>query len=138
MFDLNAPIIPGESAAGVRIGQPIEDILAWKSPDAVVEIHSCTKFEFGVVHLWVENGKVSQVGVCAGYRGSLMQGLGIGSTLGDIQSSFGPVVEDEDDNLIVEGRPGWCFETEEWMAGRQPEQNPNARVSQIYVFAVAA
>ena len=137
MFDLNAPIIPGESAAGVRVGQPIEDILARVSPDATVEIHSGTKFEFGPVHLWVEDGKVSQVGVYAGYRGSLSQGIGIGSTLGGIQSALGPVVEDEDDNLIVGGMPGWCFETEEWVAGRQPEQNPDARVSEIYVFAAA-
>jgi hypothetical protein len=137
MFDLNAPIIPGESAAGVRIGQPIEDILGWKSPDAIVEVHSCTKFEFGAVHLGGKWEGVAGRRVCRLSRLS-DAGSGIGSTVGDIQSSFGPVVEDEDDNLIVEGRPGWCFETEEWMAGRQPEQNPNARVSEIYVFAVAA
>ncbi len=137
MFDLNAPIIPGKSAAGVHIGQPIEGILAGESPAAVIEINSCTRFEFGTVRLWVENGKVSQVGVYAGYLGTLMQGIGIGATLGEIQSLLGPVVEDEEDHLIVEGMLGWCFDTEEWVAGRQSEKNPDVRVSEIYVFAAA-
>jgi hypothetical protein len=138
MFDLNAPIVPGESAAGVRVGQPMEDILTGASPDAVVEMRSCIKFEFGPVRLWAENGRVVQVGVYAGYRGSLRQGIGVGSTLGEVQSALGPIAEDEDDNLIVAGMPGWCFETEEWAAGRGPEQNPDARVREIYVFAAAS
>ena len=138
MFDLNAPIIPGESAAGVSVGQPVDDILATETPDAVVELHGCTRFEFGPVRLWVRDGKVSQVGVYAGYHGRLRQGIGVGSTLGQVQSTLGRVVEDEEDNLVVEGMPGWCFETEEWAAGRLPEHNPDARVSEIFVFAAAA
>jgi hypothetical protein len=138
MFDLNAPIVPGNSAAGVSVGQTVEGILAETPPQAVVDLYSCTRFEFGTVHLWVRNGKVSQVGVYAGYLGSLLQGIGIGSTIREIQSVLGPVVEDEEDNLIVEGSSGWCFETEEWLNGHQPDQNLDARVSEIYVFAAAA
>src|SRR5688500_14542042 len=107
MFDLNAPIIPGESAAGIRVGQPVDSILAGDTPDAVVELHGCTRFEFGPVRLWVTNGKVSQVGVYAGYLGSLRQGVGVGSTLGQVQLTLGRVVEDEEDNLVVEGMHGW-------------------------------
>lgn len=117
--------------------QMIGGILAEELPDAVVEIHSCIKFEFGAMNLWVEDGKVLQVGVYAGYRGSLVQGISIGSALREIQLALGPVAEDEDDNLIVEGMHGWCFETEEWVAGHQPVLNPDARVSEICVFAAA-
>ena len=134
MFDLNAPIIPGESAAGVRLGQPIKDILVRQTPDAVIELTDCEKYQFGSVRLWVSSGKISQIGLYADYRGRLKEGIGIGSTVEEVQTLLGKIEEDEDDNLVVVGTPGWCFETEEWLEGRQPEQNPKAKISEVYVF----
>lgn len=137
MFDLDAPIIPSESAAGLRIGHLIEDVLVHEKPNATVPLHGAIKYDFGPIHLWVANGTIFQIGVFAGYRGSLCSGIKIGSTIKDIQQAIGPVIEDEEDNLVVPGSPGWCFETEEWLEGHQPEQNPKARVSEIYVFRPA-
>ncbi len=134
MFDLNASIIPGKSAAGVRVGQPIKDILARQSPEAVVELHGCNKYQFGSVHLWVKDEKISQIGLYAGYQGRLREAISIGSTIAEVKNLLGKVEEDEDDNLVVAGMSGWCFETEEWLEGRQSIQNPNARISEIYVF----
>ena len=134
MFDLNAPIIPGESAAGVRLGQPIKDILAYQSPDVVTEINDLEKYQFGSVHLWVNAGKISQIGLYAEYRGRLKESIGIGSTIEEVQNSLGKIEEDEDDNLVVAGISGFCFETEEWLDSHQPEKNPEAKISELYVF----
>ena len=134
MFDLDALIIPGESAAGFRLGQPIKDILVSQSPDAVVELNDCDKYQFGSVHLWVNAGKISQIGLYADYRGRLKEGIGIGSTIEEVENLFGKIEEDEDDNLVVDGKSGWCFETEEWLDGHQPEKNTRAKISEVYVF----
>ena len=134
MFDLDALIIPGESAAGIRLGQPIQGILAHQSPDVIIEIHDLEKYEFGSVHLWVESGKITQIGVYQEYRGCLKEGIGIGSTVEEVQNLLGKIEEDEDDVLVVAGMSGFCFETEKWFEGRQPEQNPKAKISEVYVF----
>jgi len=137
MLVLDAPIIPGDSAAGLRIGTSIEDVLVHEKPNATVPLHGAIKYDFGPIHLWVANGSIFQIGVFAGYRGSLRSGIKIGSTIGEIQQAIGAVTEDEEDNLVVPGYPGWCFETEEWLEGHQPEQNPKARVTEIYVYRPA-
>ena len=137
MFDLDAAIIPGESAAGVCVGQTIADILVDEKPNAIVCLRAAIKYDFGIVHLWVTDGSISQIGLFSGYRGLMQSGIKIGSTIGEIQRAIGPVVEDDEDNLVVPGSLGWCFETEEWLEGHQPEQNPNAQVSEIYVFRPA-
>ena len=60
------------------------------------------------------------------------------ATIEEIEAHFGrSVEEDEDDNLVVPGSPGWCFETEQWIEGRILGQNRKARVVEIYVFPAA-
>jgi hypothetical protein len=137
MFNLDAPIIPGQSAAGLRIGQSLEEVVAHEKPNDIVPLHGATKYDFGSIHLWVADGTIFQIGLFAGYRGSMQGNIKIGSTLGEIQQTIGPVIEDEEDNLIVSSSPGWSFETEEWLEGHQPEKNANARVSEIYIFRPA-
>lgn len=45
-----------------------------------------------------------------------------------------PVVEDEYDNLVVPSRPGWSFETEAWIHGREFHSNREAVIVEIFVF----
>jgi len=69
-------------------------------------LHGAIKYDFGPIHLLVVDGTVFQIGVFAGYRRSLLGGIKIGSTIEDIQQAIGPVIEDEEDNLVVSGPPG--------------------------------
>jgi uncharacterized protein (TIGR02996 family) len=134
MLNLEAPIIPGISAAGIRIGQPVETILAVLQPLEVVPLDGCQRLRFGAVDLWVKQRLVDQIGIYKGYRGTIAGKIGIGSILQEVEAAFGSVLEDEEDNLVVAGMPGWCFETETWISGREPAQNPDAAVTGIFVF----
>jgi len=128
------PIVPGISAAGIRIGEP--------APVPDTEVHApverfngIEKYVFEAVTVWASHGHVDQIGLRAPYSGRLAFGIGIGSTIGEVERAFGPVTEDDDDNLVVRGSAGWCFETEDWAGGRSLGANREARISEIFVFA---
>ena len=129
------PIIPGVSVAGVRIGDPIQEILSSSPPHSVEGLHGTRMYVFDAVTIWVSEHCVDQIGIRAPYTGKVSSEVGIGSTIADVQRVFGPVSEDDDDNLVVVGFPGWCFETERWLGGRTLESNAEARLSEIFVFA---
>jgi hypothetical protein len=137
MFDLDAPIVPGESAAGIRLGDPISSILEKVNPRQTILIHSDKCYEFGPVSLWEENGEVTQIGLYAGYRGALAEAIRVGSTIQAVQEKLGQFVEDEDDNLVVESIPGWCFETENWLESRKVVPDPALKITEIYVFSLS-
>ncbi|HET9914930.1 MAG TPA: hypothetical protein VFQ13_23780 [Anaerolineales bacterium] len=137
MFELNAPIIPGKSAAGVSLGQSIKPILPANLPTSVEQLSKSEKFSFGSVELWVEDGRVIQIGVRAGYEGTLHSTIGIGSTIAEVQSAIGEVIEDDEDNLVVPNEDGWCFETEVWQNGEKVEDNLSSRISAILVYPAA-
>ena len=134
MFDLDADIVPGTGAAGVRLGQPVTDVLSRVDPIRVTELHGSCRYEFGSVDLWVKAGAIFQIGLYQGYRGLIDRRIGIGSTLAELERELGRVSEDDDDNLVVAGVHGFCFETDHWKAGREPQENPDAVISQLYVF----
>jgi hypothetical protein len=140
MFDLSAPIIPGHSAAGVAMGVSAAPYIGGATKPTTTTLLSPghVRYGFGSVALWVRDGRVAQIGVSQGYSGLLQGGIGIGSMIADIHALLGSVGEDDDDNLVVVGIVGWCFETEEWLSGRRPKENPSVRVTEIYVFPVAA
>jgi hypothetical protein len=135
MFNLNAPIIPGESAAGVRLGQPINGIISTVQPRAMISLHGSVKLHFESVTLWVKGKHVTQIGVASNYRGKIGGTIGIGSTIRDVQNTLGQVIEDEEDNLTVAGMAGWYFETEPWRESHELESNLDARVTEIFVHA---
>ena len=121
IFDIAAPIIPGREAAGIRLGSPLHGDLAHEA-----------------VRLFGSSGLVKQIAVRAGYLGHIAgTPLGIGSTIREIEHIMGPVVEDEKDNLVVQGSDGWCFETERW-TGQDIKANAGARVVSICVFVESA
>lgn len=130
-IDLSAPIEPGMSAARIALCERAEALppplrkLAL-SPDG-------TLFEYSGVSVWVRHESVCQICVNQGYSGMLAEGIGIGSSVADVERLIGSVEEDVYDNLIVIGYPGWCFETEEWL-GRRIKDNQQARINSICVF----
>jgi hypothetical protein len=135
MLDLNAPIIPGLSAAGIRVGSEHSE-LAEAGQSKPERIHgNDVKYRLGAVTLWVNDGLIEQVSVRSPYRGKVNGLIGIGDRIADVQAAFGPVVEDDDDNLVVPALPGWCFETEDWLSGRTPDGNGDAVIAEIFVFA---
>jgi hypothetical protein len=135
-FDLKAPIIPGKSAAGVQLGGNISKILAWAKPVTITPLTQGKCYYFGSVELWVNNeSKVTQIGLHAGYQGKVANTIGIGSTLGEVAASVGPVIEDEEDNLVVQGLAGCCFETHQWQQQKNALPDFTAKINEIYVFS---
>lgn len=133
MLNGDEPIIPGIGAAGIRIGASLASVLG----NAASEQPSRPKYELGAVTFWAREGRIDQIGVTSGYRGKIAGQIGVGSTLAELQSAFGPVTEDDEDNLVVESLPGCCFETETWRNGSSPELNGAIRITWICVFSDA-
>jgi len=138
MPDLHATIVPGRTAAGIVVGTPVSELdLAGASfaqlQDGISVCH------LGPVRVWIRNGVVDQVGVQGAYSGSIERsGIRIGNTLRDVVEALGPIFEDDEDNLVVRGVPGICFETEQWRGepgGETVDQNLDARITEIVVFS---
>lgn len=118
MANLDAQIVPGRSAAGIEIGQPIAAVLAAESDLLVAEPvinqvlgdTGITRYRSPAVDLFVENGIVTEIMVHDGYRGQLMGRIGIGSTIDDIERLIGPCEEDEFDDLVITNMLGLAFE----------------------------
>jgi len=137
--DIDAPIVPGKSAAGILIGTESKSLLSEAQPTATKQLQDgVIRHEFGpVVRVWTRQGVVDQVGVSVGYKGLLDGKIGIGSTIAEIEDWCGcPVEEDEEDNLIAFGRPGWCFETDAWVGDHTVSSNRNAVVNAIFVIPI--
>jgi hypothetical protein len=134
-MNLDDVIVPGESAAGIRVGQRINQVLAMEGSVEAERFHGIEKYVFGAVTLWARDGLITQVGVRAPYTGKLASGIGIGSTIGEVESAVGRIGEDDEDNLVVPTSPGWCFETEVWRRGKSARDNRAAKITEIFVFS---
>ena len=132
-IDLTAPIKPGTSAAGIALGERAAQL---PPPLRRMPLSGLERLDYSSVSVWVRQGSICQVGVRQGYNGKLPQGIGIGSSINDVERLIGKVQEDVEDNLIVVGCTGWCFETEEW-CGHRIEDNHGARITEIYIYKVA-
>lgn len=131
--DLDAPILPGLSAAGVQIGESIERIP--NLSEIITEMGGVYGFhKFNSVKVWSRSGIVVQMGVSEGYRGMVGNRIGIGSTIADVESWTGSeVAEGEDDELIAVGSAGWSFEMTEWNGTHKLGLNREARIVAIFV-----
>lgn len=94
MLDLNAPILLGHLTAGIWLGQPMADVLDHTSAQEVETLPTLTVYWFGAVTVWARDGLVDQVGVFAGYTGTLPTGVGLGMPLVVVQRRMKPVVEE--------------------------------------------
>lgn len=107
-MNIDAPIVPGVSAAGIQLGSPIEELLNahtnsfgyGERSKYSFHLRATTRYRSAMVDVWAIEGKVEQMMVHNGYRGQLMGKIGLGSTVADIERHIGAVEEDEEDNLV--------------------------------------
>jgi hypothetical protein len=118
-LDLDAAIIPGQSAAGLELGTRIEDALAGVghliTQEAIVNPYArsvTTRYRSEHVDLWERDGIVRQIGVHGGYRGKLMDRITLGASIAEIETWIGECCEDEEDYLAIKGLPGLCFDAQ--------------------------
>lgn len=141
-MNIDAPIVPGESAAGIQLGSPIEEVLnehtnSFSSGEVVRPSFPTlmkTRYRSAMVDVWAIGGKVAQIMVHDGYRGKLMGKIGLGSTIADIERHIGAVEEDEDDTLVIRDFPGLFFEIEGYFPDVQKDPTfRQAPIKEIYV-----
>jgi hypothetical protein len=142
-MDIGAPIIPGHSAAGIQLGSPIEEILKELQTAFISEEvrnpffpHTpvITRYRSAMVDLWVKEGIIDQIMVHSGYRGKIMNSIGVGSTMMDIEMQIGAWEEDEEDNLVIRNLPGLCFEIEGSFPGLKDPALRYAPIKALFVF----
>jgi len=142
MLDLLARIEPGRTAAGLAIGGAILPLARDERHTTRDLGNGLELLDFGSVRVWAKGGVIEQIGVRGGYSGQVIgTAIGLGSTLQQVVAALGPVVEDEEDNLIVADLSGLCFETEAWLGEpglETVEENLHARLTEIFVFECQA
>ena len=144
-MNIEASIVPGESAAGIQLGSLIEEILKEQEPYFISEevvnpvalLPITTRYHSAMVDLWVKDGSIYQIMVHNGYRGKLMNKIGLGSTIADIEMHIGVVEEDEEDNLVIRDIPGVGFEIEGYFPGLKDPAFRFAPIKEIYVFSLS-
>ena len=135
-INLQAPIIPGESIGSIKVKTNINQVENFNSfeqervinkyfPDLDLIIYKTDSVSF-----WVKKGFITQIMAHGNYEGKLFDLIGIGSTINDIEKLIDPVDEDNEDNLIIEGIKGLCFEV------RLPPDNDlnSTPIAEIFVF----
>jgi hypothetical protein len=138
-MNIEAPIVPGESAAGIQLGSPIEEVLnehknSFRSGENLKYSRVTTRYRSAMVDVWVIKGKVEQIMVHDGYRGKLKGIIGLGSTIADIERYIGSWEEDEEDNLVIRDLPGVGFEIEGYFPGLKDPAFLHAPIKEIFVF----
>ena len=139
MLNLRQPIEPGKGAAGLSIGDSVARLSQAGCQQKRALRDGLELLDFGPVRVWARGGMICQIGVRGEYSGHV-QGteVGIGSPIQEVIDAIGPVVEDDEDNLIVVQLPGLCFETETWHGDHTVEENLNAKLTEIFVFPIKA
>jgi hypothetical protein len=163
MLDVDAPIVPGESAAGFRIGQSFEEVRAllgpipaWEPANGRGPIHlhadvantpgwisfddrSASGLEFlhygrGMLSLVVDSGgRIAQVTVGAGYRGLAWQDVGVGMRLDRVLRWTGLEYDTSDEMHYPDGAS--AIEGIGFVACRESlEQAPDQLIEQISIY----
>ncbi len=146
-MNIDAPIVPGESAAGIQLGSPIEELLnahthSFDSGERAKYsflLRATIRYRSAMVDVWAIEGKVEQIMVHDGYCGKLMGKIGLGSTIADIERHIGAVEEDEEDNLVIPDFPGLFFEIEGYFPDLQKDPAFRfAPIKEIYVVNLSS
>jgi hypothetical protein len=119
MVDAEAPIVPGQGAAGIMLGEHIQDVMQRArnlftcEPLIIAGVGDLgvTRCRSAFVDLWVKNDSIWQIMLHGTYSGKVLGKLGIGSTVAEVRKLLGPFKVDVDD-LLIEGLPGISFEFE--------------------------
>jgi len=143
MLDLDAPILPGRGAAGIRLGDRLEDVLRACS-GLFTEVHvgnaclcdpwSASVFRSASVDLSHRDGRVSQITIHNDYRGRLRCAVGLGSTPAEIARAIGPWEEVDADIYGIAGLPGLAFGVEGWFVTAEHPGLRDAPICEIAVF----
>jgi hypothetical protein len=143
MLDLDAPILPSLGAAGIRLGDRLEDVLracsgrfieARVGNACLCDPWSASVFRSASVDLSHRDGRVSQITIHGGYRGQLRGSVGLGSTPADIARAIGPWEEVDADVYGVAGLPGLAFGVEGWFVTAAHPGLRDAPIREIAVF----
>jgi hypothetical protein len=111
--DLNAAILPNEGAAGIKLGTPIREVLAVSIIvfSAMKTLHKRRMvYKSESVDLWTQDGIVEAIEVYGNYAGKLAGEIGIGTPIRCVDDVLGKVIENEYDDLEIEGLQGINFE----------------------------
>ncbi len=135
MLDLNAELVPNKTGAGVTLGQSIASVLDVTQPKSVEPRNGCRVFKFDSIWLFEKEGVISQICVFAGYAGKIAGGVGIASTVAEVEAAIGPAVEDEGDCFDVPAMPGWCFGIEDIVVTGESANWASARIASICIYA---
>ncbi len=136
-MDNKTKIEPGIGAAGFYLNQIYPSNLV--NPEKINDSNNEEIVQLENVILWLNNGRISQIGLVKNYSGTIENQIGIGNTLSDLIKHFGELVEDEEDNLILQHYPGICFETERWEGEpgfEQVSDNLDKKITEIYVYPI--
>lgn len=112
------PVVPGEAAAGVRLGISERELLPLldssfsreqgnDQPPIYSQAH--VKYSSSDVVVWLRSGKVGQVGVRGRYTGKLLDRYRVGCFATEL-AELGEIGEDDEDNPVIRGLSGFCFE----------------------------
>ena len=124
-FDYNAPIIPGESLGGLKIGQPIADLKErlsslWISGhQAAVYPVSWKDINYAVtpeltIGVNILTGCISKIVAKSGYRGLFQDRIFIGMTCSQAKKLIPELYYDDIFSVLkVRGHKGICFQVEE-------------------------
>jgi len=150
MLDLDAPIVPGEGAAGLRVGARVADLPPTALASFAVErrVNPClpnavlTVYRSPAVTLTVENRVIDQIAVHGGYRGALAGDVRVGCSLAEAEARLGPVAADDLGQLVVRDLPGLRFEVADPVPVAVPAGDvsddeavsPSAPITAIVVF----
>jgi hypothetical protein len=142
MLDLDAPILPGRAAAGIRLGDRLEHVLracaglfteARVGNACLCDPWSGSVYRSASVDLSHRDGRISQITVHGGYRGRLRGAVGLGSTPAEIARAIGPWEEVDADVYGIAGLPGLAFGVAGWFV---TVAHPGLRAAPIREIAV--
>lgn len=139
---LDAPVLPGYGAAGIRLGQRMAEVLSTATLPFTADalINSCVQAPTGTVlyrsssvSVWATDGVVDQVRVGAGYRGTLAGSVRVGSTRAELAAALGPAEDVEMDTVAFGSAPG-LYVTLSGAPGWWDEKPDNATITEMSVF----
>jgi hypothetical protein len=143
--DLDAPIIPGETAAGLQLGISISDIDSNSLAELTHEVKTGGFYDNAStsdiyyskdIYLRFVGGHLQTIGVMSAYRGTIAQGLGIGAGVSDFEHVYGRLVEGSEDELTFERVNGrlWLEVEETGLNSENWKQVvPSRKVRALYV-----
>jgi len=143
-IDLNAPVVPGKSAAGFSLGIQKNDVskedldlfTVTEIVNEYVKGPPLYKYYTDEVVLFFEQDQLMQIGLFNNYKGTVYNDFGLGSVVKDFETVFGDIVEGDEDQLIFSNLKGLCFEVDSstYSSTNWKIEIPKQKVTEIYIY----